>query len=968
MPPIDEKAFESHFCHQLEIAGYKQHKHGEVDRELCLHIGELEEFLEATQAEALNELKKSLGQGWRDEILSAYRAALAEKKPFELLRDGLSVDTQHINLATFKPTTSRAEQQQRDYEKNRFSYIRQYVFDGRESIDIVLFLNGIAIVTIELKNEPSGQCVYDAVKQYLDRDLDLPIFKLPFLHIAADNTRVQVAAGFPNRNKDDFRDFNEGLENPKPANKREYPVHYLYHDVLLGDSLLNIIQHYLYSSGERWVFPRLHQRRVVGRIFDHLVDHYGKTGQLDTRYLVQHSAGSGKSNTIVWLVQNLRDLSVNDHKLFHSVVVVTDRVNLDDQIAADFRRAIGQAGIVGYADSTSDLRDFLAEGRKVIVTTLHKFSYLQDAINSRPDQRICFIIDESHRSQSGSLNQKMTDAYYAQANEQEADREADPNKEQEELLAEVAEKSFPNAAFVALTATPSDLTLKQFGTKDGDKRTAFDTYTMDEAIAEGYILDVVKGLIPYDTIYKLSYRYTSQHEYAPLSVYRALNQIAYEDDDIIREKVDRMVRLFDDKTVDKIGGRAKAMVVTSSRLAAVKYKSYFDKVLAGKPYKALVAFSGKIVWDGVTYTEAGMNEPLLPRPNMKTEDAFDEDDSLRILIVANKFQTGFDQPLLHTMFLDKSISDINAVQTLSRLNRMCPGKKDTMTVDFTGSAAAIIKAFQKYQHYVEGHGEADPEELSKMYQDLLKRGVFTRTDMDEYAELKASDNASDSAAISGLLCEIKRRYEEKYKSLDDRREYRALVGRYVSFYRYIRALFQMPADELLSCFNLCAGLYPVLADEKSAEELKKELEYVKVLRYKIEKTGTPEIKEPEKGKVSGPTGQPKLSTVQEVIDALNKKFDQLDQGDSDRIAEHMSSVIEDPELMNVVQHNPDTDEELLFEQVMKEKLSDRYMDFVYDICPPERFETMMDEAIRDFVARNAYHLLRQSAARSAMYS
>ncbi len=957
MPPMDEKAFESHFCHQLELGGYRKHKHGEVDRDLCLHIGELEEFLEATQAEALSELKKNLGQGWREEIRSAYRKALDEKKPFELLRDGLSVDTQHINLAVFKPTTNRAEQQQRDYEKNRFSYIRQYVFEGSESIDIVLFLNGIAIVTIELKNEPSGQCVYDAVKQYLDRDLNHPIFKLPFLHIAADNTRVKVAAGFRNRNKDDFRDFNEGLTNPVPENKREYPVHYLYHDVLLGDSLLNIIQRYLYSDGGQWIFPRLHQRRVVRRIFDHLVDHYGRNGQLDTRYLVHHSAGSGKSNTIVWLVQNLRDLSVGETKLFHSIIVVTDRVNLNGQIAADFRRTIGQTGIVGYADSTADLRKYLTEGCKVIVTTLHKFSYLQDAM-SRPNQRICFIIDESHRSHGSTLNQNMTNAFYEQ--------EDDDSKEREALIDEVSKKSFPNASFIALTATPSDMALKKFGIKQDGHRAAFDTYSMDEAIAEGYILDVVKGLVSYDTIYKLSYRYQSQHEYAPLSVYRALNQIAYEDDKIIMEKVDRMIRLFEDKTADKIGGRAKAMVVTSSRLAAVKYKTYFDAALANKPFKALVAFSGTINYEGEKCTEHAMNAALLPRTNMKTEDAFDADDSLRILIVANKFQTGFDQPLLHTMFLDKTVSDINAVQTLSRLNRTCPGKSDTLTVDFTGSAAKIIKAFQKYQHHVEGHGDADPAELSKLYQELLKRHVFTKADMEEFQQLKASDNASDSAAVSGLLCEIKRRYEDKYKTLDDRREFRSLVGRYTSLYRYIRALFSLPADEHLHCFELCGSLYPVLADEKSAEELRKELEYVKVLIYKISESKIPEIKEPEKGGVSGPSGAPKLSTVQEVIEALNAKFDKLDKGDSERIAKHIETTLHDPELLDVVRHNPDADEELLFDQVMSEKLSDRFTDFIYDSCPPDRFEVLMDDAIKDFVNRNAYHLLRSSAFKSSV--
>jgi len=943
MAKLDERAFESHFCHQLEVGGYTKHESRTVDyKHLCLHMGELVTFLESSQTDLLTQLKQSLGQSWRDEIAASYEKALQHKKSFELLRDGFMVDDRHLQLVSWA-----------DQEKNRFSYTRQYHFKAQESIDIVLFLNGIAIVTIELKNEPSGQYVNDAVKQYLDRNLDDPVFNLPFLHIAADNTRVKVAAGFRNRNADDFRDFNDGLKNPVPKDKNEYPTHYLYHDVLLADSLLNIIKYYLYSHGDNWVFPRFHQRRVVKRVFNHLVEHFGKTGQLNTRYLVQHSAGSGKSNTMVWLVQNLRDLSVNGKKLFHSMIVVTDRVNLDDQIAKDFKAAIAQDDVVGYAESTQELKTFLNEGRKVIVTTLHKFSYLKEVMNSS-DKRICFIIDEGHRSHGNTLNENMTDAVTAKHDAEQIESE---QTESEQLMAEVSEKSFPNIAFIALTATPSDMALQKFG----NSQKAFDTYSMDEAIQEGYILDVVKNLVPYDTISKLSYQYQSNHEYQPLMVYRALKQIAYEDDKIILEKVDRIIQMFDEFTADKIQGRAKAMVVASSRLAAVKYKTYFDAALTSKPYKALVAFSGSVKYEGDDYTESAMNRDLLPTSNMKTEDAFDEDDALRILIVANKFQTGFDQPLLHSMFLDKSVSDINAVQTLSRLNRQCPHKVDTLTVDFTGSAKEIIKAFKKFQGHVQGHAEADPKELPKLYQEILTHAVFSKEDVAQFKQLKASNNPSDSAPLSGLLCDVKNRYEEKYKSLEEKREFRALIGKYLGLYRYIRALFHLPENELLDCYTFCSVLYPVLADIKSAEELKKELEYVKVLMYKIDKSDLPEIRESEPPTGAGPSGPPKLSTVQEVIDALNAKFKDIDATDCEKIAEHLNTVIEDKSLQNIITRNPNTDAEILFAQVMQDKLDGQYQDFVYDHCPAERFDHLFDDKVKTFVARNAYHLLRQSA-------
>jgi len=949
MAKLDEKAFESHFCHQLEVCGYTKHESKTVDyKHLCLHMGELVAFLESSQSDVLSQLKQSLGQLWRDEIATSYEKALQGKKSFELLRDGFMVDDRHLQLVSWA-----------DQEKNRFSYTRQYYFNAQESIDIVLFLNGIAIVTIELKNEPSGQYVNDAVQQYLDRNLDNPVFNLPFLHIAADNTRVKVAAGFRNRNADDFRDFNDGLKNPVPKDKNEYPTHYLYHDVLLADSLLNIIKYYLYSHGDDWVFPRFHQRRVVKRVFNHLVEHFGKTGQLDTRYLVQHSAGSGKSNTMVWLVQNLRDLSVHGKKLFHSMIVVTDRVNLDDQIAADFKAAIAQDGVVGYADTTQELKTFLNEGRKVIVTTLHKFSYLKDVMQSS-DKRICFIIDEGHRSHGNTLNENMTDAVAEQQKPETKEDAETERKEAEELMRDVAEKSFPNVAFIALTATPSDMALKKFGVKVGGTQKAFDTYSMDEAIQEGYILDVVKNLIPYDTVSKLSYQYQSNHEYQPLMVYRALKKIAYEDDKIILEKVDRIIQMFDEFTADKINGRAKAMVVTSSRLAAVKYKTYFDAALASKPYKALVAFSGSVKYEGDDYTEAAMNRDLLPTPKTKTEDAFDEDDALRILIVANKFQTGFDQPLLHSMFLDKSVSGINAVQTLSRLNRQCPHKVDTLTVDFTGSAKEIIKAFKDFQGHVQGHAEADPKELPKLYQEILTHAVFSKEDVEQFKRLKASSNPSDSAPLSGLLCDVKKRYEEKYKTLEDKREFRALIGKYLGLYRYIRALFHLPENEMLDCYTFCSVLYPVLADIKSAEELKKELEYVKVLMYKIDKSDLPEIREPERPTTTAPSGPPKLSTVQEVVDALNAKFKDVDQNDCENIAKHLDAVIQDKGLQNVITSNPNTEPGILFSQVMQEKLDSQYQDFLYDHCP-DRIDLLFDDDVKTFVARNAYHLLRQGA-------
>ena len=950
MPALTEKAFEDHFCHQLEIADYKKHESNAVsDKQLCLNFTELEEFLGNTQPDELRLLKTELGQEWKTAITKAYSDELSTKKPFEILRDGLQVYTQHLRLTYFKPQTSFNEEEEKRYKQNRFSYVRQYYIPGQESIDIVLFLNGFAIVTIELKNQPTGQFVDDAVKQYLDRNLDDPVFNYPFLHVASDNERVKVATAFRLRSEDDFRDFNQALVNPQPENKNEYPVHYLYHDVLLPDSLLNIVETYLYSEGESWIFPRFHQRRTVQKLFADLQNHYRQMGQLDKRYLIQHSAGSGKSNTIVWLVQNLRNLFVNDEKLFDSIVVVTDRVNLDGQISSDFKQAISQAGVVAYAEKTSELRDALNDNAKVIVSTLHKFSYLKD-MDEQSARRICFIIDEGHRSHSDRLHDAMTETFYTA----------------DDLIQTIERKSFPNAAFIALTATPNEVALQKFGTKKNGAIAAFDTYSMDEAINEGYILDVVNNLISYETLYELNYKYDKASEYPPLQIYRALKLKAYEDDDVIRGKVDIMLSIFEQQSAHKIGGRAKAMVVAPSRLAAVKYKLFFDAALVGKrlQYKTLVAFSGSIDYEDESHTEVSMNKVNIPGRETRIEDVFAQDNSVRFLIVANKFQTGFDEPLLHTMFLDKSVDGVNAVQTLSRLNRKHPGKDDTLVVDFSNSYDKIIRAFKKFQDDVETHKEVDPNALSLIYQDLLKRDVFTLDDIQECNRLYNSDDSSDAAPFAGLLADLKKRFEEKYNEKDSRREFRMLLGRYISLYRYVQSLFRMPEDELTEFYIFAKNLHSTLDTHLSYDQLKKELEHVHLTKHLVREI---EHEEPEnegrtkQGGASNPLSLPPLATVEEIVAAINEKFRQaISPEDADMVEHYLHEVSEDDELIMDVRSNLDADPDVVYEQILKDKLRRRYTDYVINHAA-DRYENLNEEDLLGFVQRNAYQLLRQAA-------
>lgn len=908
-----EKIFEDHFCHELDLKwDYKIDRDSEitVDKENCIHWDRLEHFWNETQKEKFKAVKAELGFEWKKELGKKIAEELRTKPLFQLLREGLKVNSQHhLDLLYFKPQTANNPQQDANYKKNVFSVIRQYHFtsganarqqeDDRQSIDVVICLNGFAIITVELKHTLAKQSVKDAVEQYTLRDTERPIFYRAFVHIASDDEKAKIATTFSKPpTKDDFREFNTGLLNEKIKGD-DYAIQYLYNEILAPDSVLNFIERYLYGTTANWIFPRYHQQRCVKRINEDIIEHFTKKKSLNLRYLVQHSAGSGKSNTIVWLVQNLRNLHIKNQKLFDHIIILTHRINLDDQISKDFIKAIGQSGVVAYCKTSNDVRLALGErldnyrnneipvNAPVIVTILHKFSFLKD-LADQTGKKICFIIDEAHTNQQGTLHDNMIEVFDEATGQTIVQRQEEETDEQEELIDEISRKEFPNLCFIALTATPSDETIQKFGY--GGK--AFDIYTMDEAIAEGYIMDVAKNIITYDTLYELNYKLPDdeqQNEYPTLQVYRALKLKAFEDDEVIKEKSRIIVSVFKDRTSNKIEGKAKAMVVTSSRLSAVKYKLFLDEELKkrGLKWKTLVAFSGQINYDGKFYSETEMNKLNNPK-SLKIEDCFSESADIRFLIVANKFQVGFSEKMLHTMFLDKALQDRNAVQTISRLNRIYPGKKkDTLTVDFTNSYDKIIKAFRKYQNNVESHKEANPDDLYKIKDELVKRGIFTLEDVEDCVRYFNSEDVSDVRLLSVLLSKVKGTLEAKADA-DKKREFRTLLARYVSLFGFIKSLFRLRfKDRVLIDFNIFATLlYKKLDPAMSTEELEAEIEKVKLKSFDISEIGET-VHEPDAddddddngGQTGGRSGQGgsitsvrPMATVEEVVIAINLRF------------------------------------------------------------------------------------------------
>jgi len=994
-----ERIFEDHFCHQLDTKwGYRIFRDSEitVDKENCIHWDRLEQFWEDTQRPTLQAVKSELGYEWKKELGKKISEQLQDKPLFQLLRDGLRVNSQlHLDLLYFKPERTDNKDQETQYQKNIFSVIRQYHFtsaanarqqeDDRQSIDIVICLNGFTVITVELKHTLAGQSVKDAVEQYTLRDTERAIFYHAFVHIASDDEKAKIATTFSKPpTKEDFREFNTGLLNKKIAGD-DYAVQYLYNEILEPDSVLNFIERYLYGTTQNWIFPRYHQQRCVKRIYEDISTYYSKKKSLNLRYLIQHSAGSGKSNTIVWLVQNLRNLHIRNQKLFDHIIILTHRINLDDQISKDFLKAIGQTGVVGYCKNTNDVR--LALGQRpenyrnieipvnapVIVTILHKFSFLKD-LADQSGKKICFIIDEAHTNQEGKLHEKMVGVFddaTGQTVQQKIEEETD---EQEELIEEISRKEFPNLCFIALTATPSDKTIQHFG----QEGRAFDVYSMDEAIAEKYILDVAKNIITYETLYELNYKLPDDHkqnEYPTLQVYRALKLKAFEDDEVIKEKCKIIVSIFKDKTADKIEGKAKSMVVTSSRLSAVKYKLFLDEELKkrGLKWKSLVAFSGQINYNGSFYSEKEMNRTLNPNPEqVKIEECFEKGDDIRFLIVANKFQVGFSEKMLHTMFVDKALQDRNAVQTISRLNRVYPGKKnDTLTVDFTNSYDKIIKAFKKYQSNVESHKEANPDDLYKIKDELLKRGIFTLEDVDDCIRLFNSDNASDVAPLSVLLTKIKGILQAKADS-EKQREFRTLLARYVSLFGFIRALFRLRLkDKILIDFHIFASLlYKKLDPTMSAEDLEAEIAKVKLKTFDIEKIAEG-VQEPEDGDDNGEGGNGggqaggnvtsvrPMATVEEVVIAINLRFKERVSPEGVTVVEnYLQALQKDDDLKTTIKNNLTQDERQVYDLVIKGIMDKLYTDYIINHSPQHYGELTKDN-IQGFINQSAYKMLRE---------
>jgi len=903
---------------QQHIADYLIREHGYAvleqsditDTEHFIAEDQLWAFLMASQADTLKKLVDDYGTDAREEVFKALHKELVHTPLWMLFRQGLKVRGLEFRLFYPKPR-SVASAGAAKYAENRITFRPHFFFgDAHQEIDFVFFLNGLPIVALELKHE-ANQNVHDAVSQFTKRDHAHAIFQHPFLYLAAD-TSDAMAATDP-RKAENFRWHNMGLTNT-PTNAQEYPVEFLYREVLSKDQLLEALSFFLIRVPVRdavddkparpasTIFPRYHQSRLVRRVAENITAHFVAVGDIGKKYLADHSAGSGKTLSICWLADRLHSLFKpgTNEKLVDIIFILTDRKSLDTNIREDIDKFTHLKDVVGIARKADDLPRFLAERKSIIVTTQQKFAWVLEEIQQKPELkalRVAFLIDEAHRSQEGQMGAAIRLPF---RKEGEPDEDA-PDEDLEEHIAKVIREHDLNQLFVAFTATPAPATVSMFGQP-------FDTYTEAEAIAEGYIVDVAASIISYKTLYHLHCPIVPKPDdeklYPKGVVSKALQNVAFQDDGLIQYKAEVMLRIFEKDIKPLIGGRAKAMIVTSSRVAGLRYFNIIREKLKerGADYKVLYAFSDFVHPE----TNEAISEHAVNalQAGELIEDRFEGDD-YRLMVVANKFQTGFNQPLLAGMFLDKPVVDRNAVQTVSRLNRCHPGKQEVVVVDFTNNAKQILKAFAKYRKGTPfDPPEPDQDACLKLHAEILDAGVFTQRDATNLLEqLKHGTDAQVQFQVNAL----RTRFQEKLTAWEDRKAFVYLLARFVKSYHFLTCFFTYPpAIQDFVTFSEWVG--PQLVKAGTLSDLMKQIRATVVTKAAVQFNGVMNSGGPVKlqpGKTKGGTGPvPVKATVQDMIADIQTKF-QITDEEALYIKQVTEEKIADPAIRTTVHAHRD---------------------------------------------------------------
>ncbi len=953
--------------------GYRRRSPEEYDRALCLIPRDVVDFVLATQPKEWQRLKEHHGAEVKDRFLKRLAQEIERRGALDVLRNGIKDSGCKFRLAYFRPASGLNEELQRLHAANLFAVVRQLRYSEKHenSLDLALFLNGIPIFTAELKNPLTGQMVDDAMKQYkTGRDPREPLFAYGrcLAHFAVDPDLVYVTTHLVGP-KTRFLPLNQGKfggagNPPVSPTQKGYATGYLWAQVWARDSVLDLIRQFIHEvededekgrkTGERFlIFPRYQQLDAVRRLVRETRQQ--GTGQ---RYLIQHSAGSGKSFTIAWLAHQLSTLhDAADRRVFDSIVVVTDRRVLDRQLQRTMRQFEQTLGVVENIDTTSrQLKEALESGKTIIVTTLQKFPVIAQEIGELPGKRFAVIVDEAHSSQSGestkSLKSVLASGSLEEAEREEAGAETPEEELENAILAEMEKRGrLPNLSMFAFTATPKPKTLELFGVKRADgKFEAFHLYSMRQAIEESFILDVLQNYTTYKAYWRLLKTIADDPRYDKNKASYLLRTFVELHPHAINEKVRIIVEHFAAQVQARIGGKAKAMIATRSRLHAVRYKLAVDRYLAerGYPFKALVAFSGTVQDGGYSYTEPGMNA----FSERQTATTFERPE-YRFLIVANKFQTGFDQPLLHTMYVDKKLGGVNAVQTLSRLNRTHPEKNETMVLDFANEADAIREAFEPYYETTLLSEETDPNLLYEIQSHLLDFGVYTEADVDAFARVYFDRKATQDQLYAALT-PIKERFGGIAES--EQVDFRGKLTDYVRLYAFLAQVLTFADADLEKLYVFARHLRRLIPAER--DELPREVQQnIDMESYRIQQTGSGKIVlerkagqlEPVRTKNHhGPTVED-LEPLSVIIAELNERFG-LNLGPEHRVTlgQMMDKLDEDAALDASARANTRENVRLTFEQKVEAAIQE-IVDSNFELYKRITDDRAFGDAIKNFL-------------------
>jgi type I restriction enzyme R subunit len=942
------------------------------DRDYCIDLVQLRGFLMATQPDVLDSLALEVDGPTRRKFLARLQGEISRRGSIDVLRHGLKHGPHHLDLFYGTPSPGNPSAIER-FAANRFSVSRQLRYSRDETqraLDLGLFINGLPVATFELKNSLTKQTIADAVKQYqLDRDPREKLFEFGrcVAHFAVDDHEVRFCTHLKSK-ASWFLPFNKGWNDGagNPPNPEGLKTAYLWKQILTREGLTDILENYAQvvetkdeKTGRKkalQIWPRFHQLDVVRRLLADAAEHGA-----GRRYLIQHSAGSGKSNSIAWLAHQLIGLERNSAPVFDSILVVTDRRILDQQIRDTIKQFAQVGATVGHAEHSGDLRQFIAEGKKIIITTVQKFPFILEEIgNEQRGRSFAIVIDEAHSSQGGRTSAALSLALSSTGAE-----EAEESTEDKINRLMEAKKLLPNASYFAFTATPKNKTLEVFGLPDPQpkgkvRHLPFHSYTMKQAIQEGFILDVLRHYTSVESYYKLIKKVESDPKFDSKRAKKKLRSYVESHDHAIRLKAEIMVDHFHEQVLalGKVGGEARSMVVTSGIERAIQYFHAFRSYLAERKsrYLPIVAFSGENEYGGTKVTEASLNG----FPSSQIADKIQE-DPYRFLICADKFQTGYDEPLLHTMYVDKVLSGIKAVQTLSRLNRAHPKKHDVFVLDFMNDVDSIQQSFSDYYRTTILAGETDPDKLHDLKGTLDGYQVYDQQQVDKLVELYLG--GADRDLLDPILDACVAAYREQLDE-DGQVEFKGKAKAFVRTYGFLSSILSYTNadwEKLSILLNFLISKLPAPIEEDLSAGI---LEAIDMDSYRVEKQAAVRIQladedaeiQPVPPGGGGGNHGPELDRLSNILKVFNDQFGNIEWTDEDRVDRLITEdiprrVSADPAYQNARQYSDKQNARIEHDKALTRVMTDVLKDDM------ELFKQFMDnESFRYWMAETVFGL------------